>query len=62
MPLPAASLLSIGIACQSAPVVADRDIFILAVHTPIFSRWLDTEKIWKALSKVSLLLEKMKEL
>jgi hypothetical protein len=49
----------LGNTSQSTQVVADRDLFTLAVHTPIFSRWLDTDQIWKALSKMSLLLEKM---
>lgn len=56
------SSLLLGNTSQSTQVVADRDLFTLAVHTPIFSRWLDTDQIWKALSKMSLLLEKMQNL
>lgn len=52
----------LGIPCQSAQFVADRDIFILEVHTPIFSRWLDADQIWKALFKTSLLLERCRNL
>lgn len=43
--------------CQSAKVITYGDMYIQALHVPIFSRWLDTDQAQRALSKNTLLLE-----
>lgn len=37
-------------------------MYNLAIHIPIFSQWLDTDQVWRALSKNTLLLEKIQNL